>query len=454
MTDTVKLEGLPHQIEFWKHRIDRTNVAMVGGYGSGKTFGLVVNWILLKFENDGVHDMLVEPTYRKILDTLLPQVEYIGNDIMGLGLRYVGGDVAEIRWPNGFSPTFVRSAERPDLLSGPNLASVGWDEPGLMNELAWKKGMVRPRHPKAKCRINYLTGTPEGMGWFAKWFNYPQHPQYTIRAKCWHPDIGPYWEVIRNAYAGTPHLLKAYERGHFVPMATGRVYHAFDRDAHVSENGELGYHHALPLLLTCDFNIDHMRWSVAQRHPGQVQYLDELAPGPNTSAAMTAEEFVNRYHPDRGAEVRHTGDVIVTGDATGQGRNATGTVCYDEIMSVLAPGGKPIWRSVRLQVPRSNPPRADSFRTANHHLASNKTGRGKRILIHPRCVEIIADLETVVRKEGTDIVDTSDPARGHAGDNFRYLLSEFEPIIHIPPVSVGKRDREKPFRDPWLHGAF
>ncbi|MBD3292311.1 MAG: hypothetical protein GF393_05265, partial [Armatimonadia bacterium] len=425
----VEYSGLPHQHAFWTDWTDGANIALVGGYGTGKTRALVVKWLLLKYANGGLLDMLVEPTYVMVRDVLMDAIDEVANGEMGLGVEFNKGEHTVV-WRNGFRPTLLRSAEEPRRLAGTNLASVGWDEPGLMQREAWNRGSVRVRHPRARVKQNYLTGTPEGINWFARAFNEPISPSKIIRASCWHPSVGDYPKRLMDTFGGSQHLVDAYVRGMFVPLAEGRVYHAFDRMQHVSENGELGYNKHLDLRLTCDFNIHSMRWLVWQLHPGQMQVLDEIALGKSGDVRAAAREFIRRYHPETGDEQPHAGTVIVTGDATGKGKHATGEVAYDQLEVAL----REVWPNLVMDVPSANPPVLDRVRTVNHHLSG---AGGIRVLIHPRCTELVADLEQNTFREGSQDIDKRDAERTHSGDAFGYAVHRYAPLRRPQPISVG-----------------
>lgn len=69
----------------------------------------------------------------------------------------------------------------------------------------------------------------------------------------------------------------------------------------------------------------------------------------------------------------------------------------------------------------SNPPVRDRINAVNGNL--NAASGDVRILISPRCRELIRDLEQVVYKEGTGQIDkTTDAMRTHLSDALGYLV--------------------------------
>lgn len=443
ITREITLDALPHQVAFWSDETPDARIALVGPLGTGKTRSLVIKRLLLHTRNSGMNSMIVEPTYPMVRDILVPAIEEILGDELGLPIKINRTD-HDLVWPRsmGGGTTHLRSADDPDRLVGTNLSDVGFDEPGRIAHSAYRKGSVRARHPRATVRQVYLAGSPEGMNWFAAEFNDPVPPNKTIRARGWHPSMKHYPGQLRHAFAGDQAQLESYLDGKFVPLFQGRCYGPFDRARHVSANGALGYNPHLELVLACDFNIDAMRWEVGQVHPGQIQILDEIALGQNGPVQDAAAEFIRRYHPQLGAEQRHAGIVRVTGDASGKGRTHTGEVAYNVLMDALVKVG---WRGVTLDVPPANPMQRDRVDTVNFHLA----GSGKTVLIHPRCKELILDLEQNVWKQGTAEIAKSNSGvealRTHAADAFGYMVwalcqvGSDAPRVTIPQARAVRR---------------
>jgi hypothetical protein len=78
-------------------------------------------------------------------------------------------------------------------------------------------------------------------------------------------------------------------------------------------------------------------------------------------------------------------------------------------------------QNVEYRTPSSNPGVRDRLDLINGSLRSRDGER--RLLIDPRCTELIRDLEEVVLIEGTMIIDkTKDPRRTHLSDALGYLV--------------------------------
>lgn len=390
----VPIEGLSHQVDLWTEDTQDIAVALVGPLGCGKTLGLAVKAALLSWANAPIDGLLVVPTYpiaRMVhIQEWPPMLES-----MGIKVGFKKDDSCFV-WPWG-SRTWLRTAERPARLAGPNLAYALFDEPGQIDREAYDRGSTRVRHPRARRRQKVLAGTPEGLNWFADLFADPVFPNRTIRATGWHPSMAHYPAQLVDQYGYDESLLRAYGRGQFVPLRVGRAWRAFDPLSHC---GKVEYSASLPLVLACDFNIDTMRWEVGQFGTTSIQWLDEIALGQGGSTEEGAQEFIRRW------SAKHRGEIIVTGDAAGKARSTSGKTDYRILLEEL----RPAFGRVRVMVPNANPRVKDRVDNTNYHLA----GRGKQVRIGPACKELRKDWERCAWKRGQAELDDRDSNRGHA----------------------------------------
>ena len=217
-----------------------------------------------------------------------------------------------------------------------------------------------------------------------------------------------------------PRYHERYVQGKWVDIARDRVYHQFDRAAHVRP---VAYDPHLPLVHAWDFNVNPMASVVLQRAGHEVRVIDEIVL-PSSNTPEVCAEFLRRY----GA---HTAGVRVYGDATGHARGATtGTSDYIEIRRryALLPG-------LALCVPRANMPEVDRVNAVNARLRSADGAIGLRV--DPRCANLIRDFENVHYKRASRVIDRpgeiaidkgADTTLTHTSDALGYYIAARFPV--------------------------
>lgn len=421
MPDILRVACLPHQREFL-NAIDEQDlcVGLVAALGQGKSRALCWKAYQLAKINMGLNGLFVVPNYplfRMVHKEEWPELV----KELGVNLTWNGSNYA-FTWPWG-SKLWVRTAESPDKIAGPNLAYMVGDEPGQWRKEAFERGAGRVRHPKSRLRQTALAGTPEGLNWFADNHASPTGLFRTIWGTCWHPSMAHYPQQIVRLYGYDDSLLAAYGRGQFVPMRVGRVYGPFDRRKHCSD---VVYDPKYPIVLACDFNIDHMRWEVMQVTPSEIRFLGEIATGGGTSTSDACKQFVDVWRP------RHRLDVIVCGDASGTHRStSSGTKTDYQIIREELDAAK--FRNVFFKIQKANPRQKNRVAAVNYHLA----GRGRRVIVDPSCHELILDFERVQWRKGLPEIDKNvDEARTHASDGAGYAIYQL-----ARPVSLVKKKK-------------
>jgi hypothetical protein len=408
---TLKISGLPHQLELYKSNIPGSITALIGGLGSGKTTALVTKAILLSILYPGYGGMLVEPTYRLATDTLVPTFhEVIQRDFPFLRYQHKVAD-SVIVIPDLDTRILLRSGDRPEKLRGPNLAWVGIDEPGQMSKEVFTDAAGRAR--VSNCRQVFLTGTPEGINWFSELFDVPQEPYRTIRAQHRHPSIAkPYEDHLRVLYRGQESLLNAYLEGRFVPLYEGRCYPTYDARKHVTEESEFSQDSTL--ILACDFNVDPLCWLVIQESGHLINVIDEIIVTGTTQDACN--EFLSRYPRPR---VRNN-LLEIFGDRSGKSNSTRSNDTDYQIMRVMLKDGD---YSPVVLVPDANPA------VINRVNSVNKILTDKRIRINPRCKALVESLNRTTWKPGTRNIDKpTGETWTHPTDALGYYITKRYPI--------------------------
>jgi hypothetical protein len=310
------------------------------------------------------------------------------------------------------SRILFRAVEEFERLRGSNLAWFGVDELTYVPEEAWLRLEGRLRDPRARRLCGFGVWTPKGFDWVHERFiANPVRGYETIVARPFEnrfllERIPDYYERLRSSY--DERFFRQEALGEYLNMTAGRVYPEFDRRENVAEvelNGRL------PLLWALDFNVDPMSSVIAQVDKnGGVRVLDEIVLSRATTEQACAE-FVARYPG-------HWAGLKVYADASGARMQTTGK----SDLLILKDGLRaPRYRTVEFSVPPSNPAVRERVMLMNAKL---RPASGERhVLVHPRCKELIRDLEQVVYKENSVLIDKeTDPRRTHLSDALGYLV--------------------------------
>jgi len=165
---------------------------------------------------------------------------------------------------------------------------------------------------------------------------------------------------------------------------------------------------------------------LAQRVGEMVYVLEEVVlPDSNTPAACEAFLHRTKY-------LWETEPVTVQiyGDATGDSRTTAASRTDWKIIRDFFNGKKAAF-AASIRVGSSNPPVKDRINCVNARLCNSL--REHRLLIDPRCRQLIRDLEQVAWKtdaNGNPLVelDKSDPMRTHTSDALGYYIASAFPM--------------------------
>lgn len=405
----IEYRPLPSQVRF--HRSTARFKGFSGPVGSGKSQALCHEAIKLSYLNPGRVGLLGAPTYQMLRDVAQATlVEILQRNQIPFELRRSEG-VLILR--DTGSKILLRSLDEYEHLRGTNLAWFGVDELTYCSEEAWERLEARLRDPRAKRLCGFAVWTPKGFDWVYRKFvkdppegyeviiAQPMENRYILEA------VPDFYERLRRSY--DERFYRQEVLGEYLATAEGRVYYSFDRAVHVREV-ELDDNR--PLLWSLDFNVDPMCSIVAQRDGEEIRVLDEIVLR-RSNTFEACEEFLNRYgKPSR--------VVYIYGDASGLRGQTSGMSDFDMVRRVLSRWGL---SRVVMKVGRRNPPVRDRVALVNAWLR-NAAGE-VRLYIHPRCKELIRDLEEVVYKEGTSLIDKSSVReRTHLSDALGYLICQ------------------------------
>jgi len=377
--------------------------------GSGKSQALCHEAIRMSYLNPGRSGLLGAPTYPMLRDSTQTALFEI------MGKSRIPHEYHKSENVLVMTDTRSRIAFRPlddfERLRGTNLAWFGLDELTYTAEEAWLRLEGRLRDPKARRLGGFAVWTPKGFDWvYRRFIEKPVEGYGMILAEPFEnryllDKVPDYYDRLKCSY--DDRFFEQEVLGKYLNVSEGQVYHAFDRCRNVVESALVK---ELPLRWALDFNVDPMCSVVAQIQDGVVRVLDEFV-SRRTTTPEVCEQFLERYS-------RHDAGVIVYGDASGSRRQTTGSSDFGMIRDALEKGDI---RSVSYRVPRANPEVRERVNLMNAML---KSAKGEsRLLVAPKCNELILDLEQVIYKPGCTLIDKErDSRRTHLSDALGYLV--------------------------------
>ncbi len=418
----IKYSPLPSQKKF--HGSKAKIKGFSGPIGSGKSQALCQEAIRLSYLNPGRTGLIGAPTYPMLRDsTLTSFLEVLQESAIPYELNK--GDNTLLMKDSG-SRILLRSLDEFERLRGTNLAWFGVDELTYTQEEAWLRLEGRLRDPKATVRCGFAVWTPKGFDWvYRKFIQDPPEGYETIRAQAFEnrhltSQVPDFYERLKSSY--NEQFYRQEVLGDYLNLQGGMVYSSFDRRLHVKE---VTLNPNLPVLWALDFNVDPMCSVVVQiASNGEIQVLDEIVLRRATTP-MACDAFAERLG-------RIPGAVRVYGDASGAAMQTTGSSDHQVLREFFRREGA----NVEFRMPRANPPVRERVALVNTKLRNAYDEI--RLVVHPKCKELIADFEQVGYVEDTMQIDKNrDRMRTHVSDALGYLICQ-ECGPKTGPVSGGR----------------
>ena len=311
------------------------------------------------------------------------------------------------------SRILFRSLDEFERLRGTNLAWFGVDELTYTAEESWLRLEGRLRDPRAGRLCGFGVWTPKGYDWvFRRFIRDPIAGYEAVIATPYEnryllDKVPDFYARLKRSYDAR--FFEQEALGTYLSMNSGLVYQAFDRLVNVKK---VTLDPRRALLWAMDFNVDPMSSVIVQQWGERILVLDEIVLA-EASTQEACTEFKSRYP-------QHVAGVVVYGDASGNARQTTGPSDYAVVADFLKRNG---YKRARRKVPTSNPPVRERVALMNAWL---KAADGEtRMLIDPRCKELIRDFEEVAFKPESTVIDKDrDPKRSHLSDALGYLVCE------------------------------
>lgn len=418
----IKYSPLPSQARF--HRSSARFKGFSGPVGSGKSQALCQEAIRLSYLNPGRSGLLGAPTYPMLRDATQSTLF----DILGRSAiphDYLKAENVLVMKDTG-SRIIFRPVDDYERLRGTNLAWFGLDELTYTAQEAWLRLEGRLRDPKAQRLCGFAVWTPKGFDWvYRRFIDNTVEGYEVVLARPYEnrhllEKVPDYYERLKRSY--DDRFFEQEALGKYLNVQDGQAYHAFDRSRNLAP-GEMDP--GLPLRWALDFNVDPMSSVIAQIRGDVIHVIDEIVLRRSCTPELV-EVFTSRYP-------FHRAGLYIYGDATGQKRQTTGSADYEMVREGLRRAG----HEFHFRVPKSNPSVRDRVSWVNAMLRS--AGDETRLLIDPKCRELILDLEQVSFKPGSENIDKEkDPQRTHLSDALGYLVcQECRPVE--PAGEKGRR---------------
>jgi hypothetical protein len=403
----IEYTPLPSQQRF--HDSPARFKGFSGPIGSGKSQALCQEAIRLSYLNQGNIGLIGAPTYPMLRDATLASFTQV-LERNRIPYEFNKAESVLVMKETG-SRILFRSVDEFERLRGTNLAWFGLDELTYASEEAWMRLEGRLRDTTAVKLCGYAVWTPKGFDWvYRRFIADPVEGYETILATPYENvhilgAIPDFYDRLKASY--DERFFEQEALGAYLNVNAGAVYHAFLRERNVRE---LKLDPGLELFWTLDFNVDPMSSLIAQRVRGEIHVLDEIVIR-RASTYDACDEFCARYP-------NHQAGIVVFGDASGSKLQTSGTTDYAIIGECLRRNG---YMNYNMQVPGQNPHVRERIALMNAQLLSKY--ESVNLYIDPQCKELIKDMEQVVYKPDSGIVDKDrDPKRTHLSDALGYLV--------------------------------
>jgi phage terminase large subunit len=391
----MNVELLPHQWDFLNSQ--SKYLALIGGIGSGKTF-TIAHYLLNRVSKfpKSLH-FLGANTYSQLKNSTLDGCFRVYENL-GVPYHY-NQSTGILNLLNG--RILCKSMENFNPLRGIEVGSFVLDEARDMDKEAFDMMCGRLRDQSAKSDLQgRVVTTPMGFNWIYDYFHEssPKRSKYfdmihVISAKNKHLPDG-YLESLKAQYDEL--FYRQEVLGEFVSLTANRAYYAFDSAVHVKDFEKFN----VPFWMFCDFNVDPMTGGAAQWNNGILYIYDEFfLRNSDTYGFCQASKI---YHGSR-----------IVPDSTGRARSTTGRSNFDILSQYFN------------VVYSHNPHIIDRVNNLNRLF------REGRIIIHPRCKNLINDLNSVHWGVNGKLDQTKNKLLTHISDGLGYLANYLNPIDTI-----------------------
>ena len=405
---TAVIPLLPHQAEYIRSTARYT--ALIGGFGSGKTFAGITKAIKehVYYKTNIAYYL---PTYRLVKDVGIPNFEsllkkhYIEHRTNKIG--------ADIKTPYGV--IMLRSFEDPDQIVA---YEVGYsvideaDRPSMAKmKIVYREAYGRnrlPLHDGSHNKVDFVS-TPHGHKFLYDFFVRKHSPDKQIVKAKTDDNVfinKDFIEGMNDEYSDEE--VKAFRYGEFVNLTSGLVYRSYNR--HANATSERAYSQET-LHIGIDFNIGKMSAVISVLRPNdKIHIVDEIYGRHDT---RDLAEGIRAKYPHN--------PIMAYPDSSGVKRTTNSNITDIEIL-----------REYFTVIVNTNPSVRDRVNKMN---AAFKNARGDRDLL----VNIDACPHLVISLESQAYNDHGKPDKNndfdHLPDGAGYLICGRKGYAHseLPP---------------------
>lgn len=359
-----------------------------GGVGSGKTHAGAVWAMEMALTYPRSNGMITANSYSQLKKATLPKFfQILDENNVKYHYKSQEGEI-EI----GNTKIFTMSAEKYDIFRG---VEIGWawsDECAFYRKEAFDVLIGRIRDRKGPCLWKGTT-TANGFNWlYDSFVSEPLSGSTIVTAKT-QDNLANlsdnYYEQLKSQY--DPRLARQELNGEFVNMSSGKVYYAFDRNAHVRKCDSTDNRY---IWVGMDFNVNPLCGVFAYEEADRVFITAELYQK-DSNTFKASKEIVERFPFN---------SISIVGDDSGSKRKTSGKTDYE----ILRRSGLHV-------INFRNPGVKDRYNNLNRLFSQG------RLFIDPSCKKLIEDLEKMT-------YDNKDPMLSHASDALGYVCWHLNPL--------------------------
>lgn len=259
-------------------------VAFVAGFGSGKTFVLVLKMIIIKLKYPQADVLYLTPVFSMMRDILIPTLEEI---LLQTTIGYkINRTTGEIIFDKG-GRIIIKSMDDPSKIIGMNVCAVFLDEldtlPTNKAKEIWIKAIARARKAipildkdgnkqydedgKIINIVNqlFVATTPEGFRFVYDRFKKNKPDNYVLIQASTRENTHLPSDFVENLEAIYPkELVSAYLDGDFINMTSGTVFKEFNR---IDSHSDATYRPGEDLFASMDFNVMNCNTIIYVKRP-------------------------------------------------------------------------------------------------------------------------------------------------------------------------------------------